>query len=450
MASTGIVHFGPGAFHRAHQADYIDRLLGLDPRWGIAAVALRSRGTIDALKAQNGRYTLAILDTETSFRTIHAHTRFFGPGNDEAIRGQLDDPAVRLVTSTVTEKGYCLAADGTLDFDHLDIVHDLAEPERPVSLIGWLAVGLADRRAAGLPPLTPISCDNMPSNGSRLRNAVIAFAERIDPELARWIAGEVRFPNTVVDSITPATDKRLRQIVREQTGVRDPIPVSREKYKQWVIEDLFPGGSPDLASVGVTISSDVGAWARAKLRILNGAHSSLAYLGLLSGRETVAEAMSAPELSSFVERLIREDIIPALQPSPIDLSRYAQETFDRFRNPAIHHLLSQIAWDGSQKIPYRLLDTIMEARASGRPIERLAVPIAGWILFLERQARAGVTIIDPLAETLTARASSDEPVAAVLALREVFPERLAFDPAFRKAVEGAAKRLRRGGVAELR
>jgi fructuronate reductase len=450
MTSTGIVHFGPGAFHRAHQADYIDRLLAHDPRWGIAAVALRSRGTIDSLRAQEGRYTLAILDTEPSFRTIHAHTRFFGPGEDAAIPAQLADPAVQIVTSTVTEKGYCLAADGTLDFGHPDIVHDLGEPRRPVSMIGWLALGLADRRAAGLPPFTPICCDNMPSNGSRLRNAVIAFAGRIDPDLARWIAGEVRFPNTVVDSITPATDDRLRQIVREATGFDDAIPVSREVYKQWVIDDVLPAGSPDLASVGVTISSDVDAWARAKLRILNGAHSTLAYLGLLSGRETVADAMSDPALSSFVERLVLEDVVPALEPSPIDLKHYAEETFERFRKPAIHHKLSQIAWDGSQKLPYRLLDTIIEGRAAGRPIQHLAVPIAAWMLFLERQARAGVPIVDPLADTLVARAQSNDAVGQILGVREVFPESLASDRAFRKAVQDAAARLRRGGVAELR
>ena len=263
MASTGIVHFGPGAFHRAHQADYIDRLLRHDPRWEIAAVALRSRDTIDALRAQDGRYTLAILDEQTSFRTIGAHNGFFGPGDGPAIRRQLADPSVRIVTSTVTEKGYSLAGDGTLDFAHRDIIHDLAEPTRPVSLVGWLARGLADRRDGGLDPFTPVTCDNMASNGTKLRHAVIAFAERLDPELARWIHSEVSFPNTVVDSITPATDDRLRRLVREATGFEDVIPVSREAYAQWVVEDVLPPGSPDLGSVGVTISSDVDAWARA-------------------------------------------------------------------------------------------------------------------------------------------------------------------------------------------
>lgn len=444
--STGIVHFGPGAFHRAHQADYIDRLLSDDPRWGIAAVSLRSAGTIQGLKAQQGLYTLAILDAEMSFRTIGAHNLFFGPNDSAGLRKQFLDPGIRIVTSTVTEKGYCLAGDGTLDFAHPDILHDLERPGQPISLIGWLAMGLADRRANGLAPFTPICCDNMASNGRKLKAAVVAFAQRIDPELARWIEGEVAFPNTMVDSITPATDDRLRQLVREATGFDDAVPVSREAYTQWVIEDVLPAGSPDLASVGVTFASDVQAWEKAKLRILNGAHSSLAYLGSLLGLETVADAMADPALSAFIERLVTEDIIPTLEPSPIDLRSYAQATLARFRNPAIHHRLSQIAWDGSQKLPYRLLDTIRDARASGRPLDRLAVPIAAWILFVERQSRASVPIVDPLADRLTALGRSVDPVEGVLGLRQVFPESLTLDAVFRSAVTAAAGAMRTEGV----
>ena len=448
--TTGIVHFGPGAFHRAHQADYIDRMLRDDPRWAIAAISLKSAGTIEAMKAQEGRYTLAILDAETRFRTIEAHSAFFGPHDGPAIRKQLADPAVRIVTTTVTEKGYRLAADGALDLGHPGTAHDLGKPDQPCSLIGRIALGLRDRRDAGVAPFTPISCDNMASNGTKLRDAVVSFTERLDPDLARWIAGEVRFPNTVVDSITPATDDRLRELVRDATGFDDAIPVSREPYAQWVIEDVLPEGSPDLASVGVTLTADVDTWARAKLRILNAAHSTLAYIGLLIGRETVAEAMADPLLSEYIKRLVTDDIIPVLEPSPIDLRAYAEETFARFRNPAIEHKLSQIAWDGSQKLPYRLLDTIVEARSAGRPIDRLAVPIAAWIHFLQRQTQTGTPIIDPLAERLSALARADGAIDRILDLREVFPERLRSDPAFRKAVAEAALQLREGGVARGR
>jgi len=444
--TTGIVHFGPGAFHRAHQAHYVDLLLRQDPRWGIAAVSLRSPGTVDALRAQDGLYTLAVLDAETSFRTIGAHNRFIGPGGAGEVRALLQDPTIRIVTSTVTEKGYCLAGDGSLDFNHPDIVRDLATPDNPVSIVGWLALGLRERKAAGAAPFTPVCCDNMVSNGRKLGRAVAAYAHRLDPELARWIEAEVRFPETMVDSITPATDDRLRALVAERTGVADSIPVSRESFTQWVIEDILPEGSPDLASVGVTYANDVGAWERAKLRILNGAHSSLAYIGLLLGHETVADAMSDHGLSAFVERLVEDDIIASLEPSPIDLRSYAGEIFDRFRNPAIHHKLSQIAWDGSQKLPYRLLDTVADALSAGRPVERLALPIAAWMRFVERRGMEGVAIVDPLAAELLAVARSADPVAAFLGLGQVFRDEIAGNASFRAALSQAWGSLQGDGV----
>jgi fructuronate reductase len=439
------VHFGPGAFHRAHQADYFDRLLADDPRWGIAAVSLRSPGTVEALKAQDGLYTLAILDAETSFRTLGAHNRFFGPGEGSAVRELLRDPAIRIVSTTVTEKGYCLAGDGTLDMEHPDIVHDLAQPEEPVSIVGWLALGLRDRRDAGLSAFTPLCCDNMISNGRKLRAAVLAYAERLDPELARWVEAEAVFPDAMVDSITPATDDRLRALVREETGFEDAIPVSREAYSAWIIEDVLPEGSPDLAAAGAVLAKDVGAWERAKLRILNGAHSSLAYLGLLIGHETVADAMADAELAGFVERLIRDDIAASLEPSPIDLQAYASEILARFRNPAIGHKLSQIAWDGSQKLPYRLLDTVGEALAAGRTVERLAVPVAAWILFVQRQARAGIEIVDPLASRLAQIGLREEGAEGLLSLRQIFPEAITGNPAFRSAVLAAVHAMREEG-----
>lgn len=443
--TTGIVHFGPGAFHRAHQAHYVDRLLHHDPSWGIAAVSLRSAGTVEALRQQDGLYTLAILDAERSYRTIGAHNRFIGPGQGAAVRALLQDPAIRIVTSTVTEKGYCLAGDGSLDFNHPDIVHDLASPDEPVSIVGWLALGLRERRVAGTAPFTPICCDNMISNGKKLGRAVVAFAERLDPQLARWIEAEVRFPDTMVDSITPATDDRLRALVAEATGSADAIPVSREAFTQWIIEDVLPEGSPDFASAGVVLAKDVGAWERAKLRILNGAHSSLAYIGSLLGHETVADAMGDPRLAAFAEHLVREDIISSLQPSPIDLQAYATEIFGRFRNPAIQHKLLQIAWDGSQKLPYRLLDTIADALASGREIERLCVPVAAWMLFIEKRSADGHDIVDPLARELVAASRTSDPVQAFLALSQIFPPSLADDPRFRSSVACSWAQMRSGG-----
>lgn len=447
--TTGIVHFGPGAFHRAHQADYIDRLSYDDPRWGIAAASLRNPGTIEALRRQDGLYTLAILDRDASFRTIGVHNRFFGPGDTEALRRQFLDPAIRVISSTVTEKGYCLGPDGTLDFAHADIRHDLEQPSSPISLIGWIALALSLRRSNELQPPAVICCDNMTANGRKLGQAVVDFAGRSDPDLARWIEGQVRFPNTMVDSITPATDDTLRHLVREWTGSDDAVPVRREAYSEWVIEDVLPTGTPDLRSVGAVLTSDVGAWEKAKLRILNGSHSTLAYLGLLRGHETVADAMADDALRKFVEQLISEDVIPSLQPSSLDLVDYARRTFERFRNPAIHHRLSQIAWDGSQKLPYRILDTATDALGGGRPIDRMALPVAGWIRFLERQFGAGETVVDPLADDLRPLALGGDPVRSILQLRQVFSAPLGPDSRFGQAVFRAHAAISGGGLEEL-
>ena len=446
--ATGIVHFGPGAFHRAHQADYVSRILEHDPRWGIAAVSLRSPGTVEALREQQGCYTLAVLDEPSEFRVLAAHNRFFGPGEEAAVRALLAGPQVRFVSSTVTEKGYCLGGDGTLDFAHPDIVHDFASPADPRSIIGWLALGLADRFRAGLPPFTPLICDNMASNGRKLRAAVIAFAERIDPDIARWIDSEVRFPNSMVDSITPATDDPLRARVREEIGLADAIPVAREAYTSWIIEDVLPPGSPDFASAGAIMTADVAAWEKAKLRILNGAHSTLAYTGLLMGRETVADAIADSLLDPFVERMVREEVIPTL-PAAFDLQAYASETLQRFRNPIIRHKLSQIAWDGSQKLPYRLLDTIRDTLVAGRDIGRLAVPIAAWLVFIERQARGGGEIVDPLESELRRIGTNANAAEVLLGIRQIFPQAIAEDPRFQAPVLNTAERLRSGDFASV-
>jgi fructuronate reductase len=358
----------------------------------------------------------------------------------------LRNPSIGIVSMTVTEKGYCLAADGTLDLRHADIVHDLANPHQPRSIVGWLALALQDRRAAKRSAFTPVCCDNMVSNGKKLGAAVLEFARQFDPELATWIEGEVRFPDTMVDSITPATDERLRNLVREKTGADDLIPVSREAFTQWVIEDSLPSDGPDLASVGVVLAADVSAWEKAKLRILNGSHSTLAYLGLLLGHETVADAMGDRQLAGFVGQLIEQDVIPGLQPSPIDLSGYSRQILDRFRNPAIHHKLSQIAWDGSQKLPYRLLDSVAEAIAAGRPLERLALPVAAWMRFIESRAAEKAGIVDPLAETLLACAADPDPVSAFLSLRQVFPEPIAANPGFAGAVRSHWQRIGETGA----
>ncbi|MDR6626043.1 mannitol dehydrogenase family protein [Caulobacter segnis] len=440
----GVVHFGPGAFHRAHQAFYFDQLLATDPRWGICAVSLKSPGVRDALEPQDGLYTLAQLDAETTFRVIGSIREVLvAPEDPPSVFARLAAPTTRMVTLTVTEKGYTLSAEGGLDESHPDIVHDLANPREPKSAVGYIVEGLRRRHAAGLAPYAVVACDNLADNGWRLKAAVVAFAAKLDADLAAWIEREGRFPRTMVDSITPATDDALRARVLAATGLEDAWPIQREAFTQWVVEDVLPSDAPDLASVGVILTDDVRGFERAKLRLLNGVHSTLAYAGILRGHETVFEAVSDPALESLARELMTQDIIPTLTaPRGLDLAQYAEAILARFRNPEIRHYLSQIAWDGSQKLPFRILGTLTETLEAGRSIDRLAIPLAAWMRFIALRAKAGEAITDPLVEKLTAlgAASTGEAktdVAAFLALDTVFPTALAGNPTFVAALEKA-------------
>ncbi|HWU15568.1 MAG TPA: mannitol dehydrogenase family protein [Caulobacter sp.] len=442
--TVGVVHFGPGAFHRAHQAFYFDQLLAQDPRWGLCAVSLKSPGVRDALQPQDGLYTLAQLDAETTFRVVGSILEVLvAPEDPPSVFARLAAPGTRMVTLTVTEKGYCLTGDGKLDTAHPDIVHDLAHPREPVSAVGYIVEGLRRRHQAGLPPYAVVACDNLADNGWRLKAAVVAFAERIDPTLASWIESEGRFPRTMVDSITPATDDALRVRVEAATGLTDAWPIQREAFTQWVVEDVLGSDAPDLASVGVTLTDDVRGFERAKLRLLNGVHSTIAYAGLLKGHETVFEAISDPDLARLAEDLMIQDIIPTLiAPRALDLLAYAQAILGRFRNPEIRHLLSQIAWDGSQKLPFRILGTVADALEAGRPVERLALPLAAWMHFVRRRAAEGVKIVDPLADRLVEAATActgdaGTDVAAFLKLEAVFSRDLAANATFVAALERA-------------
>jgi len=447
----GIVHFGPGAFHRVHQAWFVDKLLASDPRWGICEVSLRSTDVRDALVPQDGLYTLASLDETTSYRIIGALKQtLVAPENPHSVLEQLSAPRTRVVTMTVTEKGYCLGPDGNLDLSHADIRRDLQTPHAPASLIGYLVEALRRRRSGGAGPLTIVSCDNLVDNGTRLGRAVQQLAQVSDPDLARWIEDKAAFPRTMVDSITPATTEDLRARVAEVLGMTDRWPVQREGFVQWVIEDRSAGDIPDWESAGVIVTDDVGAYDRAKLRLLNGAHSSLAYLGLLAGHETVAGAMQDVDLAAFVATMMKRDILPTLAaPRGLDLDSYLQAILKRFRNPAIRHALAQIAWDGSQKLPFRLLGTIRDNLPAGRPIDRLCVPIAAWMHFVRRKALDGVQVVDPLARPLFEigsgcqnRASTDLPL--FLALEQVFPPALASNELFTSALARAYDGLAAG------
>ena len=440
----GVVHFGPGAFHRAHQAFYFDQLLASDPRWAICAVSLKSPGVRDALQPQDGLYTLAQLDAETTFRIIGSIREVLvAPEDPPSVFARLAAPTTRIVTLTVTEKGYTLSAEGGLDEKHPDIVHDLANPREPKSAVGYIVEGLRRRFAAGLAPYAVVACDNLADNGWRLKAAVVAFASKVDADLAAWIEANGSFPRTMVDSITPATDDALRARVKAATGLEDAWPIQREAFTQWVVEDVLPADGPDLAGVGVILTDDVRGFERAKLRLLNGVHSTLAYAGILRGHETVFEAVSDPVLEALARDLMAKDIIPTLiAPRGLDLAEYAEAILARFRNPEIRHYLSQIAWDGSAKLPFRILGVLTETLEAGRASERLANPRAARMRVVAQRAQTGEAITDPLADKLTeigvgVTGDAKTDVAAFLALDAVFPAKLTSNPTFVAAVEKA-------------
>ena len=443
--TVGIVHFGPGAFHRGHQACYFDSLLPKDPRWAISGAELMPSGLMENAAVQDNLYMVAELDAEIHYRVVGSHTEYLkAHGQADKIFARLNDPNVKLVTSTVTEKGYYLDGKGELDLDNPAVKADLAHPTTPGTLIGWITEGLARRKAAGMVPFVPVSCDNMVMNGHKLHGAVLKFAEaRGDKDLLAWIVDNVRFPSTMVDSITPAATPDLIERIERDTGLRCEAPVQREAFLQWVVEDVLGEGAPDLASVGVMMTKDVAAYEFAKLRLLNGAHSTLAYAGLMRGRESVGEAMGDAKLAHAVELMMREDIVPTLKKTPgLNFNAYISDLLDRFRNPALTHKLIQIASDGSQKLPYRILPPLSDALKGGRPIKRFTISLGAWMRFVERQAKAGVAFQDPLNDKLTAIGKSCTGNAAAdvpkfLALAEVFAPELVENPQFRAAMMAA-------------
>ena len=445
----GVVHFGPGAFHRAHQAWFFESLLPRDSRWGICAVSLRSAELRDALAPQNNLYTLAIRDQVVRYRVMGVIKEILvAPQSSEAVLQRLCSPHTYVVTLTVTEKGYCLAADGSLDLAHPDIRCDVLQPRAPHSVIGFLAEALRRRRECHLAPFIVVSCDNLSDNGTKLARATAQFAALTDGAPAAWIENEVSFPRTMVDSITPATTDALKESVARALGVRDSWPVQREAFTQWVIEDGFRHTAPDWQQAGITLTNDVAGYERAKLRLLNGAHSTLAYLGLLAGYSTVAQAMQDDELRTFVRDLMTEDILPSVRaPRGLDPRQYVDAILSRFMNPGMRHELAQIACDGSQKLPIRLLGTIDAALEAGRPVERLCVPIAAWMQFARRAAVKGQALSDPLAARLldigrACEGNGGVDVPAFLALDTVFPAKLRADPRFTRALIKAYDRWR--------
>ncbi|MFD0980976.1 mannitol dehydrogenase family protein [Tropicimonas aquimaris] len=434
-ARIGIVHLGLGAFFRAFGAPWIAEAVragGGD--WDILGVSLRSPAVRDALKPQGYAYTAVELAPQGERFNVVENVRdmLVAPEDPEALLAAMAHPDVRIVSLTITEKGYCHnPATGELDPKHPDIVYDCTG-ELPKSAPGFIVRALQRRKEVGRPPFTVMSCDNLPNNGKVARGVVIDLARLIDPELADWIEAEGRFPSTMVDRIVPATKPEDIARVEEAVGYHDAAPVMHEPFRQWVIEDEFVGGErPDFAAVGVQMVEDVTPFEHMKLRMLNGAHSSLAYLGYLAGHETIADTTADAAFAGFVEKLWGEEIIPALTPPEgVDLAAYAGMLLDRFRNPSIRHRTWQIAMDGSQKLPQRILSTLQENLDNDRTSPRLLLAVSAWMRYVAGtdEKGAAIDVQDPLAErlqTLTDEAPENGDVHALLTVREVFPADLA-------------------------
>ncbi|MDR0253158.1 MAG: mannitol dehydrogenase family protein, partial [Brucellaceae bacterium] len=334
---TGIIHLGIGAFHRAHQAVYTENILQDDTNWGITGVSLRSPDTRDALAPQDYLYSVAVRDgAGEKLRVIGCLTDILvAPENPQAVLETLCQPDVRIVTLTVTEKGYCyLPANRTLDENHADIIHDLQNPQVPRSAPAFLTEAIKRRRDKGLSPFTILSCDNLPANGETLRRVTIRLAELTDPELARYIAEQVAFPSSMIDRIVPATTDADRASVSRILGAEDQWPVCTEPFSQWVIEDHFPSGRPAWEKAGVTFVRDVAAFELMKLRLLNGSHSTLAYLGYLAGHQTVSDTMTAAGFKNFIRTMMDDEITPTLpELSDFNLTFYKDQLIERFCNP---------------------------------------------------------------------------------------------------------------------
>ena len=448
----GIVHIGPGAFHRAHQAVFTEDALALGGDWRICGVQMRSSGVRDALRPQDYRYTLAIRDEQSSTRVIHALAEILVGSEDiGAVLDRLAAPTTHVVTMTITEKGYCLSPGGDLDTGRPEIVADLANLDAPQSAIGLLVAALQRRRAGGYADITIISCDNVSGNGRLLEAAVLAFADRVDSSLAEWIRSHVAFPSTMVDSITPATDDALREYVAETAGYSDAMPVSREAFSQWVVENRFSGPRPAWERVGVTLADDVEPFETAKIRLLNGAHSTLAYAGMLAGHESVRDAVSDESLHDFVRAMMLDEICPTLRaPDQLDLPVYCDEILTRFRNPEIVYRLAQIAWDGSQKVRFRLFATIADDLAAGRPCRRLIYAVAAWLFLIRRCHHEGEAMTDPLRDELLAIAaacngSAAHDVPLFLAHEDLFIDALRDSEAFTGVLSEAYDHIAKGG-----
>lgn len=448
-----IVHLGFGAFHRAHQGVYTDILAAEhNSDWGYCEVNLiGGEQQIADLKQQDNLYTVAEMSADAwTARVVGVVKKALHAQVDglESVLAAMCEPQVAIVSLTITEKGYCHSpATGQLMLDHPMIAADLQNPHQPKSAPGVVVEALARRKAAGLAAFTVMSCDNMPENGHVMRNVVTAYARAVDAELAAWIEQHVTFPSTMVDRIVPAVTADTLDKIENLTGVRDLAGVACEPFRQWVIEDNFVAGRPQWEKAGAELVSDVIPFEEMKLRMLNGSHSFLAYLGYLAGYQHINDCMGDENYRVAARALMLNEQAPTLKVQGVDLTRYADLLIERYSNPALRHRTWQIAMDGSQKLPQRMLDSVRWHLAHNSRFDLLALGVAGWMRYVggvDEQGNA-IEVNDPLLpviqQAVQNSAEGESRVEALLAIEAIFGNELPQVALFTQAVKEAYQTL---------
>jgi mannitol 2-dehydrogenase len=432
LVTPGVVHFGVGGFHRAHQAMYLDRLMnaGIALDWGICGVGVMptDRGMKQALEAQDGLYTLVLKHSDGTYepRVIGSIVEYlFAPDDPQAVIEKMASNSTRIVSLTITEGGYNIS-DVTGDFDvaNPDVTHDLEPGAPPRTVFGLITEALRRRWKRGLGPFTVMSCDNLQGNGHLTERVFTTFARLRDPELGDWVEREVRFPNSMVDRITPVTTDSDRAEVRERFGIEDRWPVVCEPYEQWVLEDAFTAGRPPYEKAGVQLVDDVEPYELMKLRLLNGSHQAMCYFAYLSGYRLVHEAAQDPLFRAFLSGYMDEEATPTLAPVPgVDLDKYKRTLIERFSNPQIRDTIARLCAESSDRIPKFLLPVVRHQLATGGEIKRSAAVVASWARYAEGIDEQGepIEVVDRFSDSLTrlARRQREDP-DAFIANRSLF------------------------------
>ncbi|BCD90624.1 D-mannonate oxidoreductase [Francisella halioticida] len=459
----GMLHIGIGAFHRAHQVFYIDKLLNTGNQdalnWGYVSGTIRTnQKLIDALRADNCLYTLSANDEAETKNTVIGALKdvyFAGNGQSQNLIAKISDPNIKIITYTITEKGYYVdLSTQKLDFENPDIIYDLDNIKTPKTAIGITVAGLYKRWQENSEAITLLSCDNMPNNGKILRKAILEFVNKLDNELSSWISKNVSFPSSMVDRIVPAVTQQTIENIENIIGQKDISAVATEEFSQWVIEDDFANNRPALEKAGVEFVKDIEPFEKLKLTMLNGSHSLIAYIGAYAGLKTVDEVISKPEFYNFIRKYMLEITAPLVDGllQEVSTSTYADKLLHRFANPHLKHKTEQIAMDGSKKIPQRWLGSLEYLSENHQNYDILALGLAGWILFCSGKDQYGkaLEINDPLQNDYRAIYQNNNEykniVNSFLSLKSIFPDKIAINKKLEEKIVFFINDINKDGV----